>query len=306
MNLQQLETAIAVAETGSFSKGAARLYLSQPHVSSSIKSLEQELGYPIFWRTRSGVALTELGEQFMDHARIIVEHMETVQDLQFTRPTVRLRLAASRYMPIVNAFLRFCEEFQTSPQPVLSLEGLDVATAFRNIYQLQIDAAAMLFSEKGREVAEQLAQSYHIKMTFIHLIPMYLNLREDHPLLQSGKVELSRLSQYPFVDYVSSTSTADIVNQLSEREEQIQYSYRIMVDDRDLRCRIVSTTNAFSVGCKLPNAYLKSLNIVSFPLNIEPLHLCAAFRESEYGSAVNQRFLQLLAEEVSEIEIPHV
>ena len=34
MNLQQLETAIAVAETGSFSKGAAQLYLSQPHVAS--------------------------------------------------------------------------------------------------------------------------------------------------------------------------------------------------------------------------------------------------------------------------------
>lgn len=199
-----------------------------------------------------------------------------------------------------NAFIRTCKEFQIYPQPVLSFQSLDYITAFRYIYQLQLDAAAMLLSEKGTEVAKRLAHSYHIKITPIQLIPMYLNLREGHPLLQNGEIELSQLPQYPFVDYLS-TSTPDIVNRICEKNDQLQYSYRIMVDDRDLRCRIVGNTNAFSVGCKLPASYLQFLHIMPYLLHIEPLHLCVSFRESEYCNTVNQRFLQLLTQEVSEI-----
>ena len=95
MNLQQLETAIAVAETGSFSKGAARLYLSQPHVSSSIKSLEQELGYPIFWRTRSGVALTELGEQFMNVNEVIANRGNALAGRELLHPNDTVNLSQS-------------------------------------------------------------------------------------------------------------------------------------------------------------------------------------------------------------------
>ena len=46
MNIQQLQYALAVYRAGSISGAAASLYIAQPNLSSIIRSLEEELGYP--------------------------------------------------------------------------------------------------------------------------------------------------------------------------------------------------------------------------------------------------------------------
>ncbi|MFX6194067.1 LysR family transcriptional regulator, partial [Acinetobacter baumannii] len=51
MNMEQLEAFIFVALTGSFSKTADLLYLSQPTVSMRIKALETSMGCKLFQRT---------------------------------------------------------------------------------------------------------------------------------------------------------------------------------------------------------------------------------------------------------------
>jgi DNA-binding transcriptional LysR family regulator len=58
-----LEAFLAVAESGSFSRSAARLGLSQPAVSARIKHLEDVLGVTLFHRTSRRVAISESGER---------------------------------------------------------------------------------------------------------------------------------------------------------------------------------------------------------------------------------------------------
>lgn len=45
MNQRQIESFLAVAETGNFTRAAERLYISQPAVSKQVLSLEEELGF---------------------------------------------------------------------------------------------------------------------------------------------------------------------------------------------------------------------------------------------------------------------
>ena len=61
-NLEQYKIFAAVARTRSFSGAAKQLYISQPAVSQSVKSLEEELGFQLFLRTPKGVKLTSEGE----------------------------------------------------------------------------------------------------------------------------------------------------------------------------------------------------------------------------------------------------
>ena len=75
MTIQQLRTAIEAARTGSITRAAKNLYLSQPNASSVLRTLEQELGYEIFSRTNSGIVPTEAGLQFLEHAKIILAQM---------------------------------------------------------------------------------------------------------------------------------------------------------------------------------------------------------------------------------------
>ena len=58
MNLHHLKVFLAVAESGSISNGAARLFISQPAVTREIRDLEASIGLPLFNRQPRGVSLT--------------------------------------------------------------------------------------------------------------------------------------------------------------------------------------------------------------------------------------------------------
>lgn len=73
MELKQLETFIAIAETGAFSRAAVRLNVGQPILSRQIRALEEELGTQLYYRTGRGIVLTEAGKVFEQHARGVLE-----------------------------------------------------------------------------------------------------------------------------------------------------------------------------------------------------------------------------------------
>jgi DNA-binding transcriptional LysR family regulator len=71
MELRQLRHFIAIAEEGSFSRAAQRLHVSQPPLSTQMKSLEDELGVRLLTRSHRGVALTAAGTAFPAEARVV-------------------------------------------------------------------------------------------------------------------------------------------------------------------------------------------------------------------------------------------
>ena len=73
MTIKQLEYVLAVAESGSLGQAAARLYVSQPTLSETIRNLEEEIGFDIFARSHSGMILTAQGEEFAADAQSLVE-----------------------------------------------------------------------------------------------------------------------------------------------------------------------------------------------------------------------------------------
>lgn len=72
MNLKQLEVFLAVADSGSFSRGAEATFITQSTVSQHIAALESELGVKILDRTGRGALLTEGGKLLLEHARRVV------------------------------------------------------------------------------------------------------------------------------------------------------------------------------------------------------------------------------------------
>lgn len=73
MDLKELRTFAAVADTGTVGGAAKRMHCVQSNVTSRIKSLEEELGVTLFNRSRAGMSLTSAGVVFLPHARAVLQ-----------------------------------------------------------------------------------------------------------------------------------------------------------------------------------------------------------------------------------------
>lgn len=76
MDLRRLRLFVAVAEHGSFTAAAEAEHVAQPAVSLAVRELEQELGAPLFTRSRTGAGLTVAGEALLGPARQALRDVE--------------------------------------------------------------------------------------------------------------------------------------------------------------------------------------------------------------------------------------
>lgn len=76
MELRQLRYFVAIADSGSVTKAAERVFVAQSALSHQLAQLEAELGVSLFERSRRGVGLTEAGQRFFPHAVSILRQAE--------------------------------------------------------------------------------------------------------------------------------------------------------------------------------------------------------------------------------------
>lgn len=72
MIIRHLEILEAIAETGTFTSAAKKLYITQSAVSHAVAELEKQAGTALFWRMPKGVALTPCGISLLEESRSIL------------------------------------------------------------------------------------------------------------------------------------------------------------------------------------------------------------------------------------------
>ena len=73
MQFKHVEYFVKASECKSLNEAAKNLFISQPSLSAAIATLEQELGYPLFVRSKSGISLTAKGELILPQARQLLD-----------------------------------------------------------------------------------------------------------------------------------------------------------------------------------------------------------------------------------------
>ena len=80
MTLQQLKYIVTVAQTGTITEAAGKLYISQPSLTNAIHELEKEMNITIFNRTNKGISVSKEGEEFLSYARQILDQAAILED----------------------------------------------------------------------------------------------------------------------------------------------------------------------------------------------------------------------------------
>lgn len=99
MNVKQLRAFLAVAQYLSFAQAGERLHLSQPALSLTIKSLEEDLGGPLLIRTTRSVSLTPEGETLLPLARQLLTDWDNTEERLRQHFTLQLGKVSLAAMP---------------------------------------------------------------------------------------------------------------------------------------------------------------------------------------------------------------
>jgi DNA-binding transcriptional LysR family regulator len=151
IDIDQLRTFIAIAESGSFTRAAEVVHKTQSAVSMQMKRLEERLGRSIFARDGRGSKLTDDGERLLDYARRIVKlNVEVLTAFSDIELSGRVRLGvpddyADRYLPEIMA--RFSRVYPAVEVTVICEPTIEL---FQRIEGNELDLAIVTDCESNR------------------------------------------------------------------------------------------------------------------------------------------------------------
>ena len=109
MDIETARTFLEIVSSGSFVAAAERLHVTQTAVSARVRSLEQQLGRPVFVRSKTGARLTPEGQRFVRHATNLVQSWERARQQMALPPGrddgVRVGAESSIWQPLLADWL---------------------------------------------------------------------------------------------------------------------------------------------------------------------------------------------------------
>lgn len=205
MELRQLEYFIAVAEEGSFTKGARRVRVAQSAVSATIQKLERELGMPLFARDPAMTTLTEAGAALLPEARALLAAERRARD---TVEQVRGGLRGTvRIGTLISIGVR------PAGQGLMVIDLPGVLGRFHVThplvtFQLRTDArgstghmAALVAGELDLAVVGALTQPAGVRLHHLGVVRWSLVCSRRHRLADAGSVRLADVAGETFIDF---------------------------------------------------------------------------------------------------------
>lgn len=211
---------MVAAETGHFTRAAGRCHISQSALSTSIRSLERELGSPLFTRTTRRVELTEAGRTLLDEARRTLAAATSAQDAVLAlRGLLRGSLAVGGIpTPVSLDQAALLAQFRARYPAVDICYIRDTSMAL--IPEVEASRLDVAFVSLPDRLPDQ------VRAVPLSTQPMMLVCRPDHPLANQERVTLEQLADQEFVGAPKGSVSHDAVDRVfaqAGRERRVPF-----------------------------------------------------------------------------------
>ena len=202
MTLVQLRHFLELANTGSFSKSAVKLHVSQPALSRSIKTIEDEFGHQLFDRVGRKSELTAFGQYIYVQARELVDRANNLKQsgqqlLSGQTGKVRIGLGSGPGALLMTPLLaHMANEY---PQGHLEISRGSTLLLVQALRDRHLDALVLDI--------RSLNPSSDLVVETLCEMPGAFMCRKGHPLSKARHVTLARVKEFP----VASTPLSDEV-----------------------------------------------------------------------------------------------
>ena len=205
MDTQDLSAFVEVADGGSFSRAAERLFLSQPAISKRIAALESQLGRNLFDRVGRQINLTDAGRALLPHARRVLQEIEdgrrTLSNLAGT-VSGRLSIGTSHHIglhrlpPVLRAYT------QQYPDVDLDIHFMDSEDACEAVLAGKLELGIVTLPSQPLP---------NLKQKLVWPDPLVFVAAPTHPLASKRTLKLADLAAHPAVLPDEQTYTHRIV-----------------------------------------------------------------------------------------------
>lgn len=288
MTIQFLKYIVAVAEIGSITVAAKQLHISQPSLSAALKEAEMEVGFGIFTRSRSGIALTKEGVEFLGYARQVIQEMNLLEDRFLLSKPEKQRFCVStqHYTFTANAFVEMVQKFGQERFEFI-LNETQTHQILEDVKNRFCDLGIIYLCDRNKTFLQKTMDEMGLSFYELFSSDPHVFLRAKHPLAGNKSVTLKDLKAYPRLNFLQgSYESADFSEEpfsteLSEKE--------ICVSDRAAIVNLMIGLDGYTISSGIFPKYLQGRQIVSVPLaEKEKMHigyvLCKGQTLSELGS----------------------
>ena len=265
MTIQFLKYIVSVAEIGSITETAKQLHISQPSLSAALKEAEKEVGFAIFTRSRSGIALTKEGVEFLGYARQVIQEMRLLEDrFIFNQPEKqRFCVSTQHYTFTANAFVEMVQNFGRERFEFI-LNETQTHQILEDVKNRFCDLGILYLCDRNESFLRKTMEEMGLTFQELFSTSPHVFLRAKHPLAGKEFVTLKDLQPYPRLNFLQGNyesaafSEEPFSTELSEKE--------IRVSDRAAIVNLMIGLDGYTISSGIFPKYLQGRQIISVPL----------------------------------------
>ena len=298
MTLQQLKYAVTVAECGTISAAAEKLFISQPSLTTAIRELETEMGVTIFSRTNRGVIVSREGEEFLGYARQILSQAQLLQERFSGREQGEKRFAVSsqHFIFTVLAFSRLVQNFR-GPRYSFHFRETTTYEVLEDVSQLRSEVGILALNEDNERFLRRMFGKLGLEFTELKRVQAELFVSAEHPLAGRRFVTVEDVSPYPCITFEQGEHNGQFFFEgLSAVAAQSHKT--ICVRERATEYQLLRALNGFSPDVGVSAMYREEF--VSLPLEPKQFHTIGyILRRDVTPSPMTLEYIQALREAAS-------
>ena len=265
MTLQQLKYAITVAETGTITEAASKLYISQPSLTNAIHELEKEMNIIIFNRTNKGISISKEGEDFLGYARQVLEQAAILEDKYKGDNGGKKKFCVStqHYSFAVNAFVDLIKKFGQDEYD-FSLRETQTYAIIEDVARMRSEIGILFLNDFNEKVITKILKSYDLEFHQLFVARPHVFISRKHPLAQNQVIINEELEQYPYLTFEqgehNSFYFSEEIFSATERKKNIR------VRDRATLFNLLIGLNGYTVCSGVIDKKLNGKDIIAVPL----------------------------------------
>lgn len=290
MNLNQLYYFKKLAELKHFTRAAQELHISQPSLSYSIASLEEELGTTLIQRDGRIISLTENGKEFLTYAEASLAELEMGIKIIKKNENVQtgkievgyINTLGSNFMP--KLIKEYIETFHYDT--TFDLYSSYTAEIIAGLKSGRFDLGFCSYVENEADLC----------FFPISTQKLVIVVPPDHELANEKKLTLKRVSEYPLVTYNSYANSLGILLKNVFNTNQLHPAIAFALNDEASIGGFVSEGFGVGILANLPLLSQFDLKIIPLDIDLKTRIVYCVYRKNQYQTGSIRSFLKFVKE----------